>query len=236
MLTLLSISENILISRKIKDLMLKGVTFIKPETSFIGLDVKIGKDTTVYPGNFITGDTVIGENCIIGMNNCIIDSEIESNVNIKGFCYIEKSKISSQSQIGPFSHLRPESIIGKKCKIGNFVETKKVELKDGVKASHLTYLGDTFIDEGTNVGAGTITCNYDGIKKHKTYIGKNVFIGSDTQLVAPVKIGDYALIAAGTTVTRDVGENTLVHSRIKQQEIKNKGMKSRLESKNREGK
>ncbi len=221
-------AENILIKRKIEELMLDGVTFIKPETTFISHDVVIGRDTIIYPGNFITGKTKIGENCLVGQNNFIKDTEIDDDVVIKGFCYIEKAKISSSTQIGPFSHLRPDSIIGKNCKIGNFVETKKVELRDGVKASHLTYLGDAFIDEGTNVGAGTITCNYDGVKKHKTIIGKNVFIGSDTQLVAPIKIGDYTLIAAGTTVTKDTKENSLIHSRVKQHEIKNKGMKDKL--------
>ncbi len=224
----LSQAENILLRRKIEDLMLNGVTFIKPETTFIGYDVEIGNDTVIYPENFITGKSKIGKNCIIGKNNFIKDSNILEDVIIKGFCYIENAKIGNFSQIGPFSHLRPDSDIGNNCKIGNFVETKKVKLEDGVKASHLSYLGDAFIGEGTNVGAGTITCNYDGVNKHKTYIGKNVFIGSDTQLVAPVKVGDYTLIAAGTTVTKDVGENSLVHSRVKQHEIKNKGMKDKL--------
>ncbi len=221
-------AEKILLKRKIEDLMLNGVTFIQPEITFIGLDVEIGNDTIIYPGNFITGKTIIGKNCIVGQNNVIKDSIFLDNVTIKGFCYIEKAKINSFSQIGPFSHLRPDSNIGKNCRIGNFVETKKVELEDGVKASHLSYLGDAFIGKNTNVGAGTITCNYDGVSKHKTYIGKNVFIGSDTQLVAPVKVGDYTLIAAGTTITKDVGENSLVHSRVKQQEIKNRGMKDKL--------
>ncbi len=221
-------AENILLKRKIENLMLNGVTFIKPETTFIGLDVNIEKDCIIYPGNFITGKTIIMNNSIIGQNNFIKDSFISKNAVIKGFCYIENAKIDSNTQIGPFSHLRPNSIIGKNCKVGNFVEIKKSELKDGVKASHLSYIGDAFIDENTNIGAGTITCNYDGVKKHKTIIGKNVFIGSDTQLVAPVNVGDYTLIAAGTTLTKDVGENMLVHSRVKQQEIKGKGMKSRI--------
>ncbi len=224
----LSQAENILLKWKIEELMLNGVIFIKPETSFIGYDVKIGVDTKIYPGNFITGNTEIGKNCIIGMNNFIKDTIISDNVSVKGFSYIEKAKVSEETQIGPFAHLRPETVIGKKCKVGNFVEVKKSIFEDGVKASHLSYLGDSYIGENTNIGAGTITCNYDGVKKHKTIIGKNVFIGSDTQLVAPVKVGDYTLIAAGTTVTKDVGENYLVHSRTKQQNISEKGMKKRL--------
>jgi bifunctional UDP-N-acetylglucosamine pyrophosphorylase/glucosamine-1-phosphate N-acetyltransferase len=203
------------------------VSFIKPETTYIELGVEIGRDSIVYPGNILIGNTFIGENCIVGPNNYIENCKIEDGVNVKGYSVLEDSIVNSDSQIGPFSHLRPLTKVGKNCKVGNFVEIKKSELASGVKASHLSYIGDAYLDEGVNVGAGTITCNYDGFNKYKTEIGKNVFIGSDTQLVAPVKIGDNSLIAAGTTVTKDVPENSLVHSRTKQVNIKNKGMKNK---------
>ena len=221
-------AEKILIKEKINELMLNGVTFIYPETSYIGLNVKIGKDSVISQNNVITGNTEIGDRCFIGPNNVIKDTKVKNEVNIKGFCYIEKADIGKNSQIGPFSHLRPDSIIGEECKVGNFVEMKKSKLQKGVKASHLSYIGDAEVGENTNIGAGTITCNYDGINKHKTVIGKNVFIGSDTQLVAPVKIEDYVLIAAGSTITKNVTENSLVHTRVKQQEVKGKGMKAKL--------
>ncbi len=220
----LSFAENILVKEKIQQLQINGVTFIKPDTTYIQLNVNIGKDTIIFPNNVILNGTEIGSNCTIGPFNVIKDSLIDNNVNIKSHCYIDSAKIGSQSQIGPFSHLRPDSNISENCKVGNFVEIKKSVLKNGVKASHLSYLGDAYIDEDTNIGAGTITCNYDGFKKYETFIGKNVFIGSDTQLVAPVKIGNNSLIAAGSTVTKNVPENSLVHSRVKQVNILNKGM------------
>ena len=223
----LAFAENIILQRKIKKLQDEGVTFIKPETTYLHLDVEIGKDTVIYPNNIITDASVVGENCIIGAFNTIKRSKIFDNVNVKGYCYIDSAKIYSDAQVGPFSHLRPAAEIGEECRVGNFVEIKKSTLKKGVKASHLSYIGDAELDEGVNVGAGTITCNYDGFKKYKTVIGKNVFIGSDTQLVAPVKVGNDSLIAAGTTVTKDVPENSLVHSRTKQVNVKNRGMKGR---------
>ncbi len=223
----LAAAESIIIKNKIENLAYQGVTFIKPETTYVELYVEIERDTVVYPGNNILNGTQIGSNCIIGPSNTIENTVIKDNVNIKGYCYLNGAVIDNFSQIGPFSHLRPKSSVGKDCKVGNFVEIKKSELLNGVKASHLSYIGDAVLNEGVNVGAGTITCNYDGFKKHKTEIGKNVFIGSDTQFVAPVKIGDNALIAAGSTVTRDVPENALVHSRTKQMNIKDKGMKHR---------
>ena len=223
----LSVAEEYLLKEKIRQMQLEGVTFIRPETTYIEIDVTIGKDTVIYPGNTLLKNTKIGEKCIIGPSNTLINCTVENKINIKGYCYIEESNISDGSQIGPFSHIRPGTNVGKDCRVGNFVEIKKSNLSDGVKASHLSYIGDADIHSGVNVGAGTITCNYDGFKKYRTEIGKNVFIGSDTQLVAPVKIGDYSLIAAGTTVTTDVPENSLVHSRKKQINIPNKGMKNR---------
>ena len=223
----LATAENIIVERLIEKLQFEGVTFIKPETTYVEHHVKIGGDTVIYPCNNLLNGTVIGKKCIIGTSNTIKDTVIKNNAVLKGYCYIEGAVIDELSQIGPFSHLRPGSDVGKNCKVGNFTEIKKSKLANGVKASHLSYIGDSVIGEDVNIGAGTITCNYDGFKKYKTEIGKNVFVGSDTQFVAPVKIGDNALIAAGTTVTKDVPANSLAHSRTKQVNIENKGMKNR---------
>ncbi len=226
----LAYAENILVKRKIAELQSEGVTFIKPETTYLHLNIKIGRDSVIYPDNVIIDNSIIGEKCEIGPFNVIKNTFIADNVNIKAHCYLDSAKIDTGTQIGPFSHLRPGSEIGENCKVGNFVEIKKSILKKEVKASHLSYLGDANIEEGVNVGAGTITCNYDGVNKYKTFIGKHVFIGSDTQLVAPVNIGDYTLIAAGTTVTKDTPANSLVHSRVKQSNIANKGVKYKIET------
>ena len=197
--------------------MLNGVTLINPEIIYIDMGVSIGQDVTIYPGTIIQGDTTIGESCTIYSNNRIVDSRIGSCVTIKDSCVIEGSAIGDGSQVGPFAHLRPGSILGKNVRIGNYVELKKAVVGDGSKANHLTYLGDAEVGSGVNIGAGTITCNYDGWEKHKTIIGNNVFVGSDVQFVAPVKIGDEAFIAAGSTVTKDVPPGALAISRAKQE-------------------
>ncbi len=196
--------------------MLNGVTIIDPEVTFIDDSVDIGRDTIIYPNNFICGKTKIGEGCTIYPNSRIIDAEIGNEVKIKDSCLIEKSKIGDRASIGPFAHLRPHTELGRDVKIGNFVEIKKSVIKDGAKANHLTYLGDSHVGRNVNIGAGTITCNYDGFKKHRTAIGDNVFVGSDVQFIAPVKIGKGAIVAAGTTVTEDVPADSLVISRTKQ--------------------
>lgn len=196
--------------------MLGGVTIIDPDTTFIDDTAEIGRDTIIYPNNFISGKTKIGEGCTIYPNSRIIDTQMGNGVKIKDSCLIEESKIGDRASIGPFAHLRPHTELGRDVKIGNFVEIKKSVLKDGAKANHLTYLGDTTVGRNVNIGAGAITCNYDGFKKHRTEIGDNVFVGSDVQFIAPVKIGKGAIIAAGTTVTEDVPADSLVISRTKQ--------------------
>jgi bifunctional UDP-N-acetylglucosamine pyrophosphorylase/glucosamine-1-phosphate N-acetyltransferase len=182
-----------LLNRKnISKLMKKGVTFIKPDSSFVHSSVSVGKDTVIYPNTFIEGRTEIGKNCIIFPGTRIYQSIISDGVTVKDNTLIEESRIRSGSVIGPFAHLRPGSIIGRNVKIGNFVEVKKTRVGDGSKASHLTYLGDAEIGREVNIGAGTITCNYDGVDKCKTVIESGAFIGSNSQLVAPVKIGKRA--------------------------------------------
>ena len=201
-------------------LMKKGVTFIRPDSSFVHSSVSVGKDTVVYPNTFIEGRTAIGKNCIIFPGTRIYQSILGDGVTVKDNTLIEESRIRSGSVIGPFAHIRPGSIIGRNVKIGNFVEVKNTRVGDGSKASHLTYLGDAEIGRDVNIGAGTITCNYDGVDKCKTVIESGAFIGSDSQLVAPVKIGKRAYVAAGSTITKDVPEGNLSISRAKQKNLK----------------
>lgn len=212
----LSKAEKVIRKRINDRWMLNGVTIIDPETTFVDDTVEIGRDTIIYPNNFICGKTRIGGGCTIYSNSRIIDAKIGSDVKIKDSCLIEESKIGDRASIGPFAHLRPHTELGRDVKIGNFVEIKKSVLKDGAKANHLTYLGDSHVGRNVNIGAGTITCNYDGFKKYKTEIGDNVFVGSDVQFIAPVKIGKGAIVAAGTTITEDVPADSLAISRTKQ--------------------
>ncbi len=195
--------------------MEKGVILIDKNNTYIEEEVEIGEDTVIYPGALLQGKTSIGKNCEILGNTRIIDCKIGNSVRIES-SILEESIVESKVTIGPFAHLRPKSHLKEEVHIGNFVEVKKSTLEKGVKAGHLTYLGDAIIGEKTNIGAGTITCNYDGKNKFKTSIGKNAFIGSDTMLVAPVNIGDNSLVGAGSVITKDVPENALAVSRSKQ--------------------
>ncbi len=208
-----------LLSRLIRNFQSEGVTFTNPETVYVEGSVEIGQDTIIDPGVYLKGETKIGEGCHIGLGAVIENSVLENGVTVRPYSVIEESIIHPQAVIGPFAHLRPGSDIGREAKVGNFVEVKKSKLAPGVKASHLTYLGDTTIGKETNIGAGTITCNYDGKKKHPTTIGENVFVGSNTALVAPVTIGDRVTIAAGSVITKRVPDDTLAVARARQQNI-----------------
>ena len=205
----------VLRDRKNRELMEEGVILIDPETTYVEESVKVGRDTVLYPGVVIQGKTVIGENCEIIGNSRIIDSVLGNNIRVES-SVIEESILEDGVTMGPFAHIRPKSLLKEKVHIGNFVEVKKSTLEKGVKAGHLTYLGDAQVGENTNIGAGTITCNYDGVNKFKTVIGKDAFIGSDSMLVAPVNIGEKALIGAGSVITKDVPSNSLAVSRSKQ--------------------
>ncbi|MGL4307642.1 MAG: bifunctional UDP-N-acetylglucosamine diphosphorylase/glucosamine-1-phosphate N-acetyltransferase GlmU [Cetobacterium sp.] len=211
----LSLAGEILRERKNKQLMEDGAIIIDPKSTYVEDGVIVGQDTVLYPGVYLQGNTIIGSNCEIIGNTRIIDSTILNDVRIES-SVIEESIIEDKVTIGPFAHLRPKSHLKEKVHIGNFVEVKKSTLEKGVKAGHLTYLGDASIGENTNIGAGTITCNYDGINKHKTVIGKNSFIGSDTMLVAPLTVGENALTGAGSVITKDVPDNALAVGRAKQ--------------------
>ena len=196
--------------------MLNGVTLINPEQTYIDHGVTIGADTTIHPGCFIGAGSVIGSGCEIESVVSISDCRIGDDCHIKAASVLESSELGEDVAVGPMAHLRPGTVLGKKVKIGNFVETKKIVMGEGSKASHLTYLGDAEIGRDVNIGCGTITCNYDGVNKHRTVIGDDVFIGSDVQLVAPVTVGRNSLVAAGTTVTIDVPPDSLALSRVPQ--------------------
>ncbi|MBO8161266.1 MAG: bifunctional UDP-N-acetylglucosamine diphosphorylase/glucosamine-1-phosphate N-acetyltransferase GlmU [Thermosipho sp. (in: Bacteria)] len=196
-------------------LMLEGVRIIDPEVVYIEPNVKIGKDTIIYPFTFIEGETEIGEDCEIGPMTRIKDSKIGNNVKINR-SEIEKTIIEDNVSVGPFSRLREGTHLKNKVKIGNFVETKKTLVGENTKAQHLTYLGDATIGKDVNIGAGTITCNYDGKKKHPTTIEDGAFIGSNNSLVAPVKIGKNAITGAGSVITNDVPDDSLALGRARQ--------------------
>ncbi|GAB6184096.1 bifunctional UDP-N-acetylglucosamine diphosphorylase/glucosamine-1-phosphate N-acetyltransferase GlmU [Thermodesulfovibrio hydrogeniphilus] len=223
----LAMAVRYLRDRIVRDLMKKGVTFYDPQLVWISPSATIGQDTIVYPNVFIEGETCIGKKCVIyqgvRLKNCIVEDEVE----IKDCTVAENSVIKSGAKIGPFAHIRPETIIGRQCRIGNFVEVKKSKIGDGTKAAHLSYLGDAVIGKNVNIGAGTITCNYDGKKKHKTIIEDNVFIGSDTQLVAPVTVRKGAYVGAGSTITKEVPEDSLAISRTPQKNIQGWAKKKR---------
>ena len=207
--------------------MEKGVTFIDKASVFVHPEAVIGTETVIYPNVHIEGRTFIGSGCIVYPNSRIIDSTIGNNVIIKDSTVIESSAINEGASVGPFAHIRPGSVIGKHARIGNFVEVKKSVIGSGSKASHLSYLGDAEIGEQVNIGAGTITCNYDGRIKCKTLIGDNAFIGSDTQFVAPVRIGKGAYVGAGSTITKDVPPFALAISRTAQKNVENWALKKR---------
>ena len=212
----LASADRILRSRINRDHMLNGVTIIDPDHTYIDHGVTIGSDTTIHPGCRIDGGTVIGEGCLIDGGVSISGCRIGDDCHIKAASVLEDSLLGEDVTIGPMAHLRPGTVLGDKVKIGNFVETKKIVMGEGSKASHLTYLGDAEIGRNVNIGCGTITCNYDGVNKHRTVIGDDVFIGSDVQLVAPVSVGRNSLVAAGTTVTGDVPPDSLAISRVPQ--------------------
>ncbi|MDU0477537.1 bifunctional UDP-N-acetylglucosamine diphosphorylase/glucosamine-1-phosphate N-acetyltransferase GlmU [Staphylococcus chromogenes] len=195
--------------------MQNGVTLLDPDTTYIGADVTIGADTVIEAGVKISGHTKIGEDVVVGQYSEIHDSVIEDGVTIKQ-SVITDAIVGQKSKIGPFAQLRPGTHLGTETKIGNFVEVKKAHLDDGAKVSHLSYIGDAEIGARTNIGCGSITVNYDGVNKFKTVVGKDAFIGCNSNLVAPVTIGDGTLIAAGSTITDDVPEDSLALARVRQ--------------------
>ena len=196
-----------------------GVTLIDPDTTYIGVDVIIGKDTVIYPNNILEGYTKIGESCTILQNSRIKDSIIEDEVEVQA-SVILNSRIGKNTTVGPFAYIRPESTIGEGVRIGDFVEVKKSSIGNGTKVSHLTYIGDAEVGSGCNFGCGTVVVNYDGKTKNKTIIGDHSFIGCNTNLISPVEVQDNTYIAAGSTITSTVEEGDLAVARAKQRNIK----------------
>jgi bifunctional UDP-N-acetylglucosamine pyrophosphorylase / glucosamine-1-phosphate N-acetyltransferase len=203
-------------ARKCADLMAAGVSIYRPETCVIDNDVEIGADTVLEPFVQVLGRTRIGSDCRIRSFSVISDSQVADNVLFRPGCIVDQSTIAAGAQLGPYTHVRPGSEIGEGAHVGNFVETKKTRMGRGAKANHLTYLGDSDIGAGVNVGAGTITCNYDGVNKHMTVIEEGAFIGSDSTLVAPVRIGKGAYVGAGSTITKNVPADALALGRSPQ--------------------
>ncbi|HEX5474014.1 MAG TPA: bifunctional UDP-N-acetylglucosamine diphosphorylase/glucosamine-1-phosphate N-acetyltransferase GlmU [Vicinamibacterales bacterium] len=199
-----------------EELMAAGVTIVDPASAWIGPDVVVGTDTILHPGVYLEGSTRIGAGCEIHSGVRIVDSTLDDGVVVNNFCVITESHVGAGARVGPFAHVRPQSDVGEQAHVGNFVELKKTSLGRGSKANHLAYLGDATIGEKVNVGAGTITCNYDGEKKHPTVIEDGAFIGSDSQLIAPVRVGRGAYVAAGSSITDDVPAGALGIARGKQ--------------------
>jgi bifunctional UDP-N-acetylglucosamine pyrophosphorylase/glucosamine-1-phosphate N-acetyltransferase len=203
-------------SAAVRRLMEAGVTVWRADTCVIDPQVEVAPGTVIEPFVQLLGKTKLGAGCHIRSFTVIENCTVGNNVLIRQSCILGESTVADGAKIGPFAHLRPGSEIGEEAHVGNFVETKKARLGKGAKANHLAYLGDAEVGEGSNVGAGVITCNYDGVNKHRTFIGKGVFVGSDSTLVAPVKLEDGAYVGAGSCITRDVPEGALAVGRARQ--------------------
>lgn len=204
-------------ARKNHELMLAGVTLEDAASTHVDADVTVGADTIIGPGVILQGSTTVGARCHIQAGTRLTDAAIGDGVTILDHCVIVSARVEAGARIGPFAHLRPQSVVGEDAHVGNFVELKKTSLGRRSKANHLAYLGDATIGEGVNIGAGTITCNYDGEAKHQTIIEDGVFIGSDSQLIAPVRIGAGAYVAAGSSITKDVPADALGIARAHQE-------------------
>jgi|CXWL01.1.fsa_nt_gi bifunctional UDP-N-acetylglucosamine pyrophosphorylase/glucosamine-1-phosphate N-acetyltransferase len=211
----LSAAERVLNKRMLERLMISGVTIRDPQSTHIDADVEIGQDSVIYPGVILRGHTKIGRMCRIGPFTHIEDTSIGNECEVR-FSYVTSARLLEKTSVGPFAHIRPDSIIGPRARVGNFTEVKSSKIGFGSKVNHLSYIGDTDIAEDVNIGAGTITCNYDGKDKHKTVISAKAFVGSNVNLIAPVKIGRGARVAAGSTVTDDVPDGALAIARARQ--------------------
>ena len=218
-------------ARKTRELMLAGVTVEDPATTYVDADVVVGPDTTIGPGVQLEGRTTIGARCTIRARARLTNATLADDVVVLDGSLIVDSTVASGAQVGPYAHLRPDSDVGEQARVGNFVELKKTRLGRRSKANHLAYLGDATIGDDVNVGAGTITCNYDGEKKHPTVIEDGVFIGSDSQLIAPVRVGRNAYVAAGSSVTHDVPPDALAIARGRQENKKDWAARRRAQRK-----
>ena len=225
----LAVAEAEIQRRVLDKLMREGVTFRNPSTVVIDSTVSIGADSVVYPFVTLEGTTTIGRDCVIEPNVHLVNVTVGNDVHVKTGTVAEDAVIEDEALVGPYAHLRPGTRLGRHVKVGNFVETKKAVFGEGAKASHLSYIGDAEVGADVNIGAGTITCNYDGVNKHKTVLEDGVFIGSDTQLVAPVRVGKGAYVGAGSTITKDVPPDALALSRVPQKIVEGWAVKRRAE-------
>jgi len=208
--------SNLMRQIKNQELMAAGVTIMDPSTTYIDRDVMVGSDTVIHPGVTLEGRTVIGSRCELHSGTRILDSSLGDEVTVNNHCVIIESSIDTGARVGPFAHLRPDSNLGPRARVGNFVEIKNSTIGNGSKANHLSYVGDAIVEAGVNIGAGTITCNYDGATKHQTKLESGVFVGSGTQLVAPVTVGRGAYVGAGSCITDDVPPGALGIARGRQ--------------------
>jgi bifunctional UDP-N-acetylglucosamine pyrophosphorylase / glucosamine-1-phosphate N-acetyltransferase len=211
--------QAIMNQRLIEQIMRNGVTVVDPATTYVGPRVRVGADSVILPSCEIQGAVRIGKECRIGPAAVIHNARIGDQVEVRAYSVVEDCRVGAGSRVGPFARLRPGTVLAANVHIGNFVEVKASSIGTGSKANHLTYLGDSLIGSGVNVGAGTITCNYDGVGKYQTIIDSDVFIGSDSQLVAPVRVGRGSYVGAGTTVTEDVPSGALAITRVPQRNI-----------------
>ena len=215
-----------ILQRRLRSYWMKeGVTLQDPNTVYLDASVRIERDTVIEPQVMLKGKTEIQSGCRIGTGSVIEDSVLERDVLVRPYCAIYQSRIARGSNVGPFAHLRPETVVDEGAKIGNFVEIKKSKIGKGSKVPHLSYVGDSEIGARVNIGAGTITCNYDGVAKHPTFIEDDVFVGSDTQFVAPVRVGKGAIVGAGSTITKDVPPDALAVSRSRQVNLVGKAVR-----------
>jgi bifunctional UDP-N-acetylglucosamine pyrophosphorylase/glucosamine-1-phosphate N-acetyltransferase len=214
----LAVADRILRQRKAEALMLEGVTIERPETVTIDPDVEIGPDTVIEERVTLRGKTVIGADCHVGTGSVLRDCVLSDRVRVLPYVVAEETRIGYAAAVGPFSRLRMNADVGQHCRIGNYVELKNTRMDAGAKANHLAYLGDAEIGAETNIGAGAITCNYDGVLKHKTKIAAGVFVGSNATLVAPLTLGEGSYVAAGSTITRDVEPDALAFGRARQED------------------
>ncbi len=216
-------------------LMASGVTLVDPERTYVDAGVKVGPDTTILPGTYLEGDTRVGGRCTIGPETRIVDSRVDDGATVE-FSVVRGARIGEEATVGPYASIRPGTILGRRAKAGSFVEIKASRIGEGSKVPHLAYVGDATIGKNVNVGAGTITCNYDGVRKHRTVIGDGAFIGSDTMLVAPVRVGRGAVTGAGSTITRNVPDGALAVERAEQRTVRGYAERKRAERKRTERK
>jgi bifunctional UDP-N-acetylglucosamine pyrophosphorylase/glucosamine-1-phosphate N-acetyltransferase len=211
--------HRILLDRHLEELMLSGVTILEPARTVVEPTVKVGSDTVIHPGASLLGRTTVGSGCTIHQGAWLRDTTVANGVSIEPYTLLDGAEVGDGCRVGPFARLRPASRLLEGARVGNFVEMKSSQLGPGAKANHLSYVGDAVVGEGANLGAGVVTCNYDGVRKNTTEIGRGAFIGSDTMLVAPVRVGDGATTAAGSIITKNVPDGALAVGRVRQKNL-----------------